>query len=146
MYNPGAMRYPRVIPPDLGYTHAQRKALYRDVSNRMLRQPGEAAKLFLVMLLMVPFAAALPLAASRLLLSGNPVLLAAAVVLMALGAVMPVLTITLATRNTYRRLLIEELRARGHDVCPACCHLRTGIDPDAPCPECGRTVRMAWVR
>jgi hypothetical protein len=43
----------------------------------------------------------------------------------------------LVYRRRYTRLVFEELRARGHDVCPKCGYFRSGIADDSPCPECG---------
>ncbi|MFK7883392.1 MAG: hypothetical protein AB8F26_04300 [Phycisphaerales bacterium] len=35
-----------------------------------------------------------------------------------------------------------ELRARGHNVCPKCGYLRTGLEDTAPCPDCGVSIEV----
>lgn len=46
-------------------------------------------------------------------------------------------TAALVYRHRYVRYVYEELRARGHDVCPKCGYFRQGLNPTATCPECG---------
>lgn len=54
----------------------------------------------------------------------------------ALGSAVGV-SMTLISRFRLARFVYAELRDRGHDVCPRCGYLRTGLDESAPCPECG---------
>ncbi len=39
-----------------------------------------------------------------------------------------------------RPFVFDELRRRGHNVCPKCGYLRAGLEDPQPCPECGHSL------
>ena len=112
---------------------AMRAAARRCVDIRRLR-PGDVA----VLILPAVGSILIMLAANRVLAglgfdpSGVPLGIA--------GGVLYVAAFGLVYRRRYTRLVIEELRVRGHDVCPRCGYFRSGIAGGSPCPECGASV------
>lgn len=49
-------------------------------------------------------------------------------------------TVIVMLNWSYPQHLYTELRARGHNVCPKCGYLRTGLEDTAPCPECSGLI------
>lgn len=52
-----------------------------------------------------------------------------------IGAIVP----SLFVQHRLPRFVYAELRARGHDVCAGCGYIRTSLECQIPCPECGST-------
>ena len=46
-------------------------------------------------------------------------------------------------RRRFVRNYYAELRSRGHELCAVCGYWRQGLDPGAPCPECGTAAEPA---
>lgn len=55
-----------------------------------------------------------------------------------LGAVLPAWLM----QRRVRPFVYVELRRRGHNVCPKCGYLRTGLEDTQPCPECGTALQI----